>query len=244
MKKIKVIIVMLVFISLSLYARPQFFVGAGVKGGRMYPSEYVMTDLKNNARYSSTSVGIDYIFYIVPEAEFTFIPAASFPLGLTMDIGYGFVSGRNDGKNSYSYALKSNGENYNSSDNYRYGSDDVLSLSAGLRYIHLAVSEKYFSLTGFITYNYDRFSLSKIPLGKGSKGSEKDTLVINEHSLSLGLGIMGRYDKSYLKVESEIRKDIDWEKGLSSLLDPGYTLTISVSVGFVFTILKNNEFMR
>lgn len=238
MKRIKVIIVMLVFISLSLAARPQFFVGGAVKGGRMYPSDYVMTDLKSNERYIKGSSKIDYIFYIVPEVEFTFIPAASFPLGLTMDIGYGFVSGRNDGKNSYSYAVD------NSSDNYRYGSDDVLSLSAGLRYIHLAVSEKYFSLTGFITYNYDRFSLSKIPLGKGSKGSEKDTLVISEHSLSLGLGIMGRYDKSYLKVESEIRKDIDLEKGLSSLLDPGYTLTISVSVGFVFTILKNNEFMR
>ncbi len=239
MKRAKSVFILMVFISISLYARPQFFIGGGVDCVRMHPSDYVMSELKTNERYINEENSLDYVFYLLPKAEITFIPYASFPLGVSVKSGYGFVTGRNDGLDTYNYSLES------SSDNYRYGSDDVFSISGGLRYIHLAISDKYFSVTGSLSYNYERFSLSKVPLTKGEIAQNRDNLVFSEHSLSLELGIMARYDKSYFKIDAEIRKAIDWDKGLKSLLDKnGYSLALSVTVGFVFTMLKNNQFMR
>lgn len=244
MKKKFLIIILLIVSVLSLSARPQFFFGGGTEWGRVYPADDMYSLLKENKRYYGISGNdkretIKYISFLIPKAEFTVIPYTDFPLGVTLCAGYGFVTGMNTGLSTYSYSLNK------SSDHYRYGSDDVLLLSGGLTYIHLAESEKYFSISGSLKYNWNRYTLSKKVIPKGTKVSERDNTVIDERSLSLALAVMGRYDAKYFRIEAALRKDIDFEKGISSLWEgKDYSLTVSATFGCVFTILKENQFMR
>ncbi len=239
MKKKSVIIILLLFFVLTLSARPQFFFGGGAEWGRVYPADDMLLSIQDNPRYYSSSRSFKYLSFLIPKAEFTVIPYTDFPLGVTLGAGYGFVTGMNTGLSTYRYSAS------NSSDYYRYGSDDVLLLSGGLTYIHLAESEKYFSVSGSVKYNWNRYTLSKIFIPKGTKVFERENTLIDEHSLSLALAVMGRYDAKYFRIEAALRKDIDYEKGISSLWDgKDYSLTVSATFGCVFTILKENQFMR
>lgn len=236
MKKIITFLMIFVLALLSLSARPQFFFGTGAEWGRIYPDGETKTLLESNARYGGR---IYYISFIVPEAEFTFLPYADFPLGITVCGGYGFVSGLHTGSTSYSY----NPSSY--ADNFRYGADDVYSVTGGLRYTHLADSDKYFSFTFSALYSWERFTLNSVNPGKGKKVNDKDKMTFDLNSVSVGFGIMGRYDKSYFKVDCSLRKDIDLEKGISSLLEgEGYSVMLSATIGIVFTFLTSNQFMR
>ncbi len=243
MKKTVVFILLLVS-AFTLSARPQFFFGGGAEWGRVYPADEMYSLLKENKRYYGTSgsdkrEAVKYIAFLIPKAEFTVIPYTGFPLGVTFNAGYGFVTGMNTGISTYGYSLNKG------SDRYRYGSDDVLLLSGGLTYIHLAESEKYFSVSGSVKYNWNRYTLTKNVIPKGTKDRERENTVIDEHSLSLSLAVMGRYDAKYFRIEASLRKDIDFGKGISSLWDgKDYSLTVSATFGCVFTILKQNQFMR
>lgn len=243
MKKKAVIFILLIVSVLTLSARPQFFFGGGAEWGRVYPSDDMYSLLKENKRYYGT-IGSDrqtikYLSFLIPKAEITVIPYTDFPLGVTFNAGYGFVTGMNTGLSTYSYSV------IRSSDHYRYGSDEVLLLSGGLTYIHLAESEKYFSISGSLKYNWNRYTLSKTVIPKGTKVSERDNTVIDEHSLSMALAVMGRYDAKYFRIDASLRKDIDFGKGISSLWEgKDYSLTVSATFGGVFTILRQNQFMR
>lgn len=244
MKKKAVIFILLIVSVLTLSARPQFFFGGGAEWGRVYPSDDMYSLLKENERYYGT-IGSDkretikYLSFLIPKAEITVIPYTDFPLGVTFNAGYGFVTGMNTGLSTYSYSVNRN------SDHYRYGSDEVLLLSGGLTYIHLAESEKYFSISGSLKYNWNRYMLSKNVIPKGTKAGERDNTVIDEHSLSLTLAVMGRYDAKYFRIDASLRKDIDFGKGIPSLWEgKDYSLTVSATFGCVFTILRQNQFMR
>ena len=49
---------------------------------------------------------------------------------------------------------------------------------------------------------------------------------------------MERYDGYYFRVDAELSKD------LNGFLSSSFRFSVSASFGFVFTILKENEFMR
>ncbi len=238
MKRIITLLLVLALASLSLSARPQFYFGTGAEWGRLYPSESMKTDLGKNGRYGDN---VYYLSYIVPGAEFTFIPCADFPLGITVRGGYGFVSGRSDGKDVFYYsALKDN-----SGDNYRYGSDDIISLSGGLTYTFLADSTRYFSFTFSALYGWNRFNLDAVKTEKGRRKGEIEVMTSDVHSVSVDFGIMGRYDKSYFRIDCDIRKTLDLEKGITGFFDAdGYSVTIAATIGIVFTFLQSNQFMR
>ncbi len=228
--KRRFVILLLVFTVLSLSARPQFFVGGGVEWGRIHPSTLFSSALEGNERYYSGD--FTYAATLVPKVELTVLPYADVPVGLTCDFGYGFVTGVNrNGSTSSSY-------------DYRYGSDGVLHLSGALTYIHLARSEKYFSVSGTLGYSWNRYTLSKNGTERGKKAMSDDT-VINQHTVSVGVGMIGRYDAQYFSLSCELGKDMDFEKGISSLWSgKGYSFTVSMSFGCVFTLLNQNQFMR
>ena len=241
MKRIITLFTVLALAALSLSARPQFYFGTGAEWGRLYPSESMKTDLGENGRYRDN---VYYLSYIVPGAEFTFIPYADFPLGITLKGGYGFVTANNNGKTSSSYAYNENG-NYNYSDNYRYGSDDIISLSGGLTYTFLADSDRYFSFTFSALYGWNRFNLDAVSTVKGTRKGEIEVMTSDVHSVSLDFGIMGRYDKSYFRIGCDIRKTLNPEKGITGFFDAdGYSVTIAATIGIVFTFLQSNQFMR
>ena len=241
MKKKTFLIILLLFSVLTLSARPQFFFGGGTEWGRVYPEENMLLSIRENPRYYSSSRSFKYLSFLIPKVEVTLIPYTDFPLGVTFSAGYGFVTGMNNGLSTYNYSASARERD----DYYRYGSDDVLLLSGGLTYIHLADSEKYFSVGGSVKYNWNRYTLSKDVIQKGVRVMERDNSLIDEHSLSLALALMGRYDAQYFRIEASLRKDIDIDKGISSLWNGNdYSLTVSATFGCVFTILKENQFMR
>jgi hypothetical protein len=236
MKRIITLLAVLALALASLSARPQFYFGTGAEWGRLYPSESMKADLGENGRYGDN---VYYLSYIVPGAELTFIPYADFPLGITLKGGYGFVTARNNGNTSYSY----NPSSY--SDNYRYGSDDIISLSGGITYTFLADSDRYFSFTFSALYGWDRFNLDAVSTVKGTRKGEIEVMTSDVHSVSLDFGIMGRYDKSYFRIGCDIRKTLNPEKGITGFFDAeGYSVTIAATIGIVFTFLQSNQFMR
>ena len=241
MKRICLFFILLVLALLSVSARPQFFFGTGAGWGRFYPSGDNKNELVENRRYGSD---VYYLSYIVPQIEFTVIPYADFPLGVSVRGGYGFISGNNNGKTSTSYAYKTDGS-YNYSDNYRYGADDVISLSGGLIYNLLVDREKHFSFVFSSFYTFQRFNLNSIYIEKGTRVKDKDKESFDVHSVSLDFGIMGRYDKSYFKIDCDVSKALNPEKGIASLFDgDGYCVTVVMTIGIVFTFLSSNQFMR
>ena len=236
MKRIFTLLAVLALALVSLSARPQFYFGTGAEWGRLYPSESMKADLGKNGRYGDN---VYYLSYIVPGAEFTFIPYADFPLGITVKGGYGFVTARNNGNTSYSDNPSSD------SDNYRYGSDDIISLSGGLTYTFLADSDRYFSFTFSALYGWNRFNLDAVSTVKGTRKGKVEVMTSDVHSVSIDFGIMGRYDKSYFRIGCDIRKTLDPEKGITGFFDAdGYSVTIAATIGIVFTFLQSNQFMR
>lgn len=238
MKK-RIILVLMIFSVLSLSARPQFFLGGGAEWGRVHPTESMLGDMKTNQRYYTSSRDFKFFSFLVPKLGLTVIPYTDFPLGLNVEGGFGYVTQVNTGTTDYNHSPLS------SADYYRYGSDNIILVSGGLTYIHLADSDRYFSVGASLKYNWNRYILSNVRLIKGKRIRERNDMIIDEHSVSVGIGMMGRYDAEYFRLDAALRKDLDFEKGISSLFDgDGYSFSISMTFGYVFTILNEHQFMR
>ena len=231
MKKIILITIFLLLFSLTLSARPQFFFGSELEWGRVYPGEDEYNSLKQNSRYYNpdnySTKDVVYIAELIPRLSLTYIPIADIGLGVNLSLGYGFVTGTNTGNSTYAY--------YNKSWNYTYqwGSDDIIKLSTGLKYIFTADKEKYLSFNAFLGYEWARYSLDN----EGEKGRTE----LDRHSLLLSVGLMERYDKYYFSLDCNVSKPLN---DLQTFFKTGYSFNIRASLGVVFTILKEGEYMR
>lgn len=241
-KRLVFILIFFVFLT-SVFSRPQFFFGPSLEWGRMYPSESEYNALKGSIRYYNSNPKIEsdrdivYLTELTPSIALTYVPVADWGVGLSLSVGWGHVLGKNTGLATYGY--------YNNSweKRYSYGRDDILKLSAGLRYIRIADEEKYLSFNAFVKYNYTKYMLLKDDLAQGVSARGKEKIELDKHSISLGVGLMERYDKYYFCVDGIINKDIDLDN-LSSIKETGYSFYVKASCGIVFTILNENQFMR
>lgn len=232
MKKVLVIL-LFVIISFSLFARPQFFLGCNLDWGRMYPSieeDTILRDEGASNRYYDSMIGsddkLDYISNLTPSISLTYIPVSSFGLGVKLSAGYGFVTGRGINGNTYSYFDNSWNNIYSFSD------DNLLLLSASLSYIHLVDSDRYISLSGSAGFEYRAYTLLK------NKGGD-DYFSIKEKLLSLSISLLERYDGFYFSLDLRALKDA------SSLFScDGFSYSVTASIGVVFTILNENQFMN
>lgn len=228
MKRKALVIIMLLSALFTLSASPSLFLGCGAELGRVYPSDEMLSAVRSNRRYySEGSRNFRYLSSLVPKAEITVVPYSDFPLGLTASLGCGFVTGMYSGSLTYNYSVK------NSSDRYRFGSDDILLLSGGITYIRVKESSVSFSLG--VKYNWNRYMLSKNVIPSGVNGWERDNTVIDEHSLSLSIGFLVSSDISFFRFDASLRKDIDFGKGISSLFSvDDFSVTLGVTSGFLF----------
>ncbi len=242
MKKKIVFVSLMLFFLTALSSRPQFFLSLGAEWGRIMPTAEMNGIVSRNTRYSCNEVPVTTISVLIPEAELTFIPFASFPLGVSACAGWGYVTRRSSNRES-SYAYYAGTTSDNGNDVFFYGKDDVFKASGALRYIHLADSSKYFSVTGSLGYSWTRLLLDRKTETKGYReNSDKDTA--DSEAVLVSLGMIGRYDGSFFRVEARLEKYFDRSDFLLSLKDDGYTMTVSFAIGSVFTILKSNQFMR
>ena len=235
MKKRLLILSLFVLIFLSpLFSRPQFFFGGGVEWGKLYMGESEKTTLSDNDRYSNPKDGA-YISHFVPTLEATFIPVADIGVGITCSFGYGGVLGYNNGSKLYS-----------SSDNgYSIFTDSIVDASIGVRYMTVMAKEKYLSFTSYAQYNYRGYFLSKGPVNNGYISKDKGGVSnISQHSISLGIGLMERYDAYYFKIDLSAQKPLSFSSFLDSFNSSGWRMSMSATFGVVFTILNENEFMR
>lgn len=240
-KSLVFILIFFVFLT-SIFSRPQFFFGPSLEWGRMYPSESEYKALKESKRYYNPGQysvkDIVYLTELIPSVTLTYVPVADWGVGLSLSAGWGHVLGTNTGLATYGYY-----NDNNSAKRYSYGRDDILKLSMGLRYIRIADEEKYLSFNAFVKYDYTKYMLLKDDLAQGVSAKNKEKIELQKHSISLGLGLMERYDKYYFCVDGIINKDIDLDN-LSSIKETGYSFYVKASCGIVFTILNENQFMR
>ena len=234
MKKRVVLLIAMTLVLLPLFSRPQFFLGGGVKWGRLYVNEEDENTLVNNPRYNNG--GVEYVADIIPYIEFTYVPSVDIGLGITGEAGWGGVLGFNNSLYTYRYGEYG----------YNFRTYVILDASVGLRYFTLMDKERYLTFSSALLYNYRRYSLYH----PGENGKRADELygiwdlspyafdTLSYHSLSLKLGLMERYDGYYFRVDAELSKD------LNAFLSSSLRFSVSASFGFVFTILKENEFMR
>ena len=234
MKKRVVLLIAMTLVLLPLFSRPQFFLGGGVKWGRLYVSEEDENTLLHNPRYEEGRV--EYVADILPYIEFTYVPSVDIGLGITGEAGWGGVLGFNNSLYTYRYGEYG----------YNFRTDSIFDASVGLRYFTLMDKERYLTFSSALLYNYRRYSLYH----PGENGKRADELfgiwdlspyafdTLSYHSLSLKLGLIERYDGYYFRVDAELSKD------LNSFLSSSFRFSVSASFGFVFTILKENEFMR
>ena len=234
MKKRVVLLIAMTLVLLPLFSRPQFFLGGGVKWGRLYVNEEDENTLLNNPRYNNG--GVEYVADILPYIEFTYVPSVDIGLGITGEVGWGGVLGFNNSLYTYRYGEYG----------YNFRTDSIFDASVGLRYFTLMDKERYLTFSSALLYNYRRYSLYHL----GEDGKRADELfgiwdlspyafdTLSYHSLSLKLGLMERYDGYYFIVDAELSKD------LNAFLSSSFRFSVSASFGFVFTILKENEFMR
>ena len=234
MKKRVVLLIAMTLVLLPLFSRPQFFLGGGVKWGRLYVNEEDENTLLHNPRYEEG--GVEYVADILPYIEFTYVPSVDIGLGITGEAGWGGVLGFNNSLYTYRYGEYG----------YNFRTDGIFDASVGLRYFTLMDKERYLTFFFSFFYNYRRYSLYH-PEVNGKRAAVLygiwdlspytfDTL--SYHSLSLKLGLMERYDGYYFRVDAELSKD------LNSFFSSSFRFSVSASFGFVFTILKENEFMR
>lgn len=234
MKKRVVLLIAITLVLLPLFSRPQFFLGGGVKWGRLYVNEEDENTLLHNPRYSNG--GVEYVADILPYIEFTYVPSVDIGLGITGEAGWGGVLGFNNSLYTYRYGEYG----------YNFRTDGIFDASVGLRYFTLMDKERYLTFSSALLYNYRRYSLYH----PGEDGKRADELfgiwdlspyafdTLSYHFLSLKLGLMERYDGYYFRVDAELSKE------LSDFLSSSFRFSVSASFGFVFTILKENEFMR
>ena len=219
MKKRLLILSLFVLILLSpLFSRPQFFFGGGVEWGKLYMGESEKAAFSDNDRYSDPKDGA-YISHFVPTLEATFIPVADIGVGITCSFGYGGVLGYNNGSKLYS------------SSDYGYSifTDSIVDAS----------------FTSYAQYNYRGYFLSKGPVNNGYISKDKGGVSnINQHSISLGIGLMERYDAYYFKIDLSAQKPLSFSSFLDSFNSSGWRMSMSATFGVVFTILNENEFMR
>ena len=105
--------------------------------------------------------------------------------------------------------------------------------------------EKYLSFTSYAQYNYRGYFLSKGPVNNGYISKDKGGVSnINQHSISLGIGLMERYDAYYFKIDLSAQKPLSFSSFLDSFNSSGWRMSMSATFGVVFTILNENEFMR
>ena len=190
--------------------------------------------LLHNPIYNN--VGVEYVSDILPYIEFTYVPSVDIGLGITGEAGWGGVLGFNNSLYTYRYGEYG----------YNFRTDGIFDASMGLRYFTLMDKERYLTFSSALLYNYRRYSLYH----PGENGKRADELfgiwdlspyafdTLSYHSLSLKLGLMERYDGYYFRVDAELSKD------LNAFLSSSFRFSVSASFGFVFTILKENEFMR
>ncbi len=238
-KRLVFILIFFVFLT-SIFSRPQFFFGPSLEWGRMYPSESEYNNIlkKSNRYFNGYLTDIEYLAELTPAISLTYVPVADWGVGLSFSAGWGHVLGVNNGVETHGYATS-----WSENRRYSYGRDDILKLSAGLRYIRIADEEKYLSFNAFIKYNYTKYMLLKDDLAQGVSAKNKEKIELDKHSISLGVGLMERYDKYYFCVDGIINKDIDLDN-LSSIKETGYSFYVKASCGIVFTILNENQFMR
>ena len=105
--------------------------------------------------------------------------------------------------------------------------------------------ERYVSFNAYALYNYSRYKLLK---GNGSaeygKRGEREYSLFSQHSISLGVGLMERYDAYYFKLDLSAKKPLDFSNGFDSLSSSGWRVSMSATFGVVFTTLHEYEFMR
>lgn len=234
MKKRILVITFALLVLMPLFSRPQFFFGGGIEWGKLYMGEVEKNALSVNPRYRTTGDS-SYISHFVPTIETTFIPVADIGLGITGSLGYGRVLG-----------FYNDSTLYTSSDRgYSILTDSIIDASLGVRYMTVMAKERYLSFNAYALYNFRRYHLVKgnaLSLyGKKDKG---DFTNYNQHSISLGIGLMERYDAYYFKLDLSAIKPLDLSNGLESLKSSGWRVSMSATFGVVFTILNENEFMR
>ena len=219
----------LLFVISPIFARPQFFFGGGVEWGKLYPGVNEKEELSHNDRFNVSADGA-YVSHFVPTIETTFIPVAD------IGLGYGSVLGYNNGNDSIS--ATSNGF-------LGFLNDSLLDASIGIRYMTVMAKERYVSFNAYALYNYSRYKLLKgnVSLEYGKRG-ESEYSAFSQHSISLGVGLMERYDAYYFKLDLSAKKPLDFSNGFDSLSSSGWRVSMSATFGVVFTILNENEFMR
>ena len=234
-KRILILLITILFVLSPIFARPQFFFGGGVEWGKLYPGENEKEVLSHNDRFNVSADGA-YISHFVPSIETTFIPVADIGLGLTGSFGYGSVLGYNNGNDSIT--ATSNGF-------LGFLNDSVLDASIGIRYMTVMAKERYVSFNAYALYNYSRYKLLKgnVSLEYGKRG-ESEYSAFSQHSISLGVVLMERYDAYYFKLDLSAKKPLDFSNGFDSLSSSGWRVSMSATFGVVFTILNENEFMR
>ena len=234
-KMILILLFTLLFVVSPLIARPQFFFGGGVEWGKLYPGENEKEILSQNNRFNVSEEG-SYVSHFVPSIEATYIPVADIGLGLTASIGYGGVLGFNNGSDSITATTTGL---------LSFLNDSLLDASCGIRYMTVMAKDRYLSFNAYALYNYSRYKLIKgnagIEYGKRGEGEYSS---FSQHSISLGVGLMERYDAYYFKLDLSAQKPLDFSNGLDSLSSSGWRITMSAKFGVVFTILNENEFMR
>ena len=205
-----------------------------MKWGRLYVNEEDENTLLHNPRYEEG--GVEYVADILPYIEFTYVPSVDIGLGITGEVGWGGVLGFNNSLYTYRYGEYG----------YNFRTDGIFDASVGLRYFTLMDKERYLTFSSALLYNYRRYSLYH-PEENGKRADELFVIwnlspyafdTLSYHSLSLKLGLMERYDGYYFRVDAELSKD------LNAFLSSSFRFSVSASFGFVFTILKENEFMR
>lgn len=235
MKKRLVVVFILVMIVLPLFSRPQFFFGGGLGWGKFYPGENEKVVLGENPRYVCRGEGA-YIPDFIPYFEATYLPIADLGLGIAGSVGYGRSMIFYDGVTSRS------GYGYE----FGFRTDGILDTSLGLRYMTVMAKERYVSINAFLLYNFRRYSLSSLRAYDAfGKKDISDTITnLNTHSLSMGIGLMERYDGYYFRIDALVSKALDFSDGLNVFKNSGWRMGFSVTCGAVFTILTQNQFMR
>lgn len=234
-KRILILLITILFVLSPIFARPQFFFGGGVEWGKLYPGENEKEILSHNKGFNVSEEGA-YISHFVPSIEATYIPVADIGLGLTASIGYGGILGFNNGSDSITATTTGL---------LSFLNDSLLDASCGIRYMTVMAKDRYLSFNAYALYNYSRYKLIKGNAGtEYGKRGESEYSAFSQHSISLGVGLMERYDAYYFKLDLSAKKPLDFSNGFDSLSSSGWRVSMSATFGVVFTILNENEFMR
>lgn len=174
-KKLILILLLILLSSLSLYAKPELWVGSMLTSGRNYLDSNIKESLVNTS-YSS----VKRFNAIGPSLELVFFPFDNFRIGLVTMGSVNFVIGI-DGNSYYSRNL-----------------DRFYNIAGGLAYYQmlgdgtwgLGVDAMYF-------IRYYQFATSNIKNEKDK--SNVEYLRFNEQGIFVDLALIARFNRSYFK---------------------------------------------